>query len=176
MSWLPRLGVRSDVNGIATAQAALDCNGNPTFVGELFNARLTQASNLNSNGFCGVPIGVDGSGNPTNLFNTAGGTSVDSLAAKLAALYPAPNTSNPNFNYLALPVQQTTRNNFDVRVDHQFSDKDYFFVRFSYEDQPRTIPPPFGNALDGGDFFSGDEEIPIAAWRSAKPTHSMQTW
>ncbi|HWY42497.1 MAG TPA: TonB-dependent receptor [Candidatus Sulfotelmatobacter sp.] len=148
----------SDANGNATAQAALDCNGNPTFVGELFNARLTQASNLNPNGFCGVPIGVDGSGNPTNLFNTAGGTSVDSLAAKLAALYPAPNTNNPNFNYLALPVQQTTRNNFDVRVDHQFSDKDYFFVRFSYEDQPRTIPPPFGNALDGGDFFSGDEE------------------
>jgi len=148
----------SDANGNATSQIARDCSGNPTFVGELFNARLTQFSNLNPNGFCGVPIGVNASGNPTNMFNTAGGTSIDPLAARLAALYPAPNTSNPNFNYLAVPVQQTTRNNFDVRVDHKISDKDYSFARFSYEDQPRFIPPPFGNALDGGSFFSGDED------------------
>jgi len=152
----------SDANGNATGQIAVDCSGNPTFVGELFNTRLTEASNLNPNGFCGVPIGVDSSGNPTNLFKSAlnptGTTPIDSLAAKLAALYPAPNSSNPNFNYLALPVQQTTRNNFDLRVDHKFSDKDYSFVRFSYEDQPKFIPPPFGNALDGGDFFSGNED------------------
>jgi len=149
----------SDANGNATSSPALDCNGNPTYVGELFNARLTQASNLNPNGFCGVPIGVDSSGNPTNMFqNTFSGTPIDPLAAKLAALYPAPNTNNPNFNYLALPVQQTTRNNFDVRVDHKFTDRDSAFVRFSYEDQPRFIPPPFGNALDGGNFFSGDED------------------
>jgi len=148
----------SDINGNATGQPALDCSGNPTYVGELFNARLTQASNLNPNGFCGVPIGVNASGQPTNMFNTPGGTSIDTLAAKLAALYPAPNTNNPNFNYLAIPVQQTTRNNFDVRVDHRISDGDYAFARFSYEDQPRSIPPPFGNALDGGNFFSGDED------------------
>ena len=148
----------SDANGNATGQPALDCSGNPTFAGELFNARLTQASNLNPNGFCGVPIGVDAGGNPTNMFNTPGGTTVDPLAARLAALYPAPNSTNPNFNYLALPVQKTTRNNFDVRVDHQFSDKDFSFYRFSYEDQPRSIPAPFGNALDGGDFFSGNED------------------
>lgn len=152
----------SDASGNATGQTAVDCNGHTTFVGELFNARLTQASNLNPSGFCGVPIGVDSSGNPTNMFKSAlnpnGTTPVDSLAAKLAALYPAPNSSNPNFNYLALPVQQTTRNNFDVRVDHKFSEKDFSFVRFSYEDQPKFIPPPFGNALDGGDFFSGHED------------------
>lgn len=152
----------SDVNGNATAVPALDCNGHPTFVGELFDARLTQASTLNPNGFCGVPIGVDASGNPTNMFksasNPSGTAPIDPLAVRLAALYPASNSSNPNFNYLALPVQQTTRNNFDIRVDHKFSERNYSFVRFSYEDQPRFIPTPFGNALDGGDFFSGDED------------------
>jgi carboxypeptidase family protein/TonB-dependent receptor-like protein len=148
----------SDVNGNATGQIARDCSGNSTFVGELFNARMTQASNLNPNGFCGVPIGVDTGGNPTNTFNTPGQTSIDPLAAKLAALYPPTNTNNPNFNYLALPVQQTTRNNFDIRVDHKFSENDNSFYRFSYEDQPRFIPAPFGNALDGGNFFSGDED------------------
>lgn len=152
----------SDINGNATNQIARDCSGNPTFVGELFNARLTQSSNLNPSGFCGVPIGVDASGNPTNMFqsaqNPAGTTPIDALAARLSALYPSPNSSNPNFNYLALPVQQTTRNNFDIRVDHKISEHDYSFVRFSYENQPRFIPSPFQNALDGGDFFSGDED------------------
>ena len=152
----------SDLNGNATGQIAKDCNGNPTFVGELFDARLTQTSLVNPNGFCGVPIGVDPSGNPTNMFKTtqnpSGTSTIDALAARLAALYPAPNSSNPNFNYLALPVEQTTRNNFDVRVDHKISEHDYSFVRFSYEDQPRFIPSPFNNALDGGDFFSGNED------------------
>jgi hypothetical protein len=153
----PIFALNSD--GSVSNQIARDCAGNNTFVGELFDARSTKASNLNPNGFCGVPIGVDATGNPTNMFlNTFRGTPIDSLAAKLAALYPPTNTTNPNFDYLALPVQKTTRNNFDVRVDHKFSDKDSSFFRFSYEDQPRFIPPPFGNVLDGGDFFSGDED------------------
>jgi hypothetical protein len=148
----PAMG--ADVSGNPTGQTALDCNGNPTFVGELFNARLTKTSLLNPNGFCGFPI--VGSTGQINVFG--GNTPIDPLAARLAALYPMPNASANGFNYLAVPLEQTTRNNFDVRVDHKFRDSDSSFVRFSYEDQPRTIPAPFGNALDGGSFFSGDEE------------------
>jgi len=144
----------ADINGNPTGQTALDCNGNPTYVGELFNARLTQASTLNPNGFCGVPI--TGPSGQLNVFG--GNTTIDPLAARLAALYPAPNASTNGYNYLAVPLEQTTRNNFDIRVDHKFTDADQSFYRFSYEDQPRTIPAPFGNALDGGSFFSGDEE------------------
>lgn len=144
----------ADVNGNPTGQTALDCSGSPTYVGELFNARLTQASTLNPNGYCGVPI--TGPGGQLNVFG--GNTQIDPLAARLAALYPAPNANNDGYNYIAVPVEQTTRNNFDVRVDHKFSDADTSFYRFSYEDQPRTIPAPFGNALDGGGFFSGNEE------------------
>ena len=144
----------ADINGNPAGQTALDCNGNPTFVGEIFNAKLTQASTLNPNGFCGVP--VQGSGGQLNVFG--GNTPIDPLAARLSALYPSPNASTNGYNYIDVPLQQTSRNNFDVRVDHRFSDADSSFYRFSYEDQPRTIPAPFGNALDGGSFFSGDEE------------------
>jgi hypothetical protein len=70
----------SDISGNATGQPALGCSGNATFVGELFNARLTKASNLNPNGFCGAPIGVTASGQPMNMFNTPGGTAIDSVA------------------------------------------------------------------------------------------------
>src|SRR5271165_384497 len=144
----------ADVNGNPTGQTALDCSGNPTYVGEIFNARLTQTSALNANGFCGVPI--QGAGGQSNVFG--GNTQIDPLAARLAALYPTPNASTNGYNYIAVPVERTTRNNFDVRVDHRFTDADSSFYRFSYEDQPRTIPAPFGNALDGGSFFSGNEE------------------
>src|SRR5207302_7487009 len=33
---------------------ALDCNGNPTFVGEIFNSRLAGNNPNNLNGLCGV--------------------------------------------------------------------------------------------------------------------------
>jgi hypothetical protein len=140
--------------GLPTTQVALDCNGNPTFAGEIFNTRLTQTgSALNPNGFCGVPI--NGAGVPTNIF-AAG--SIDPLAARLATLFPppSPSASGSGFNYVANPLRRTDRNNFDVRLDHKFSDRDNAFLRYSYENQPSLIAPPFG-LLDGGGFFSGDE-------------------
>jgi Carboxypeptidase regulatory-like domain/TonB dependent receptor len=149
--------------GNPTGAVALDCSDNPTFNGEIFNGRLTRVvpvTNANPSGLCGVPIGVNASG-PTNIF-PAGST--DTLAARLAALIPPPNSSNPAFNYIAVPVRTETRNNFDVRVDHTFSNKDSIFGRFSYEDQPSFIPSPFQNVLDGGGFFDGHEEF---SYRSA---------
>ena len=146
--------------GNPNGTVALDCNHNPTFVGEIFNARQTlpvPVTLANPSGFCGVPIGTDGAGHPTNIFPAG---SVDPLAARLAALLPAPNSFvNPAFNFLAVPVRSETRNNFDVRVDHTFSNKDSIFGRFSYEDQPSFIPPPFNNVLDGGGFFDGNEDF-----------------
>ena len=131
---------------------AQDCNGNDTFVGEIFNTRLTQVSGLNPNGFCGVPIS---SGGNLNVFP---GALIDPLATRLAALYPSPNTTLGGQNFLVEPVRKQTRNNFDIRVDHKISQKDDFFVRFSYEDQPSEIPAPFNNVLDGGGFFDGLED------------------
>ena len=138
---------------IAGSQA-LDCNGNVTFVGEIFNTRLTQTNrtDLNPNGFCGVPIS---SGGNLNVFPSG---LIDPLAARLAVLYPPPNTSLAGANFLVNPVRKETRNNFDIRVDHKISQKDDSFVRFSYEDQPSTIPAPFNNVLDGGGFFDGIED------------------
>ena len=137
-----------------TTQTGVDCNNHPTYNGEIFNARLAQAP---GGVLCGVPIGAyDANGNPTNIFPSG---SIDTLAAKLAALYPQPNADiAQGFNYITDPIRRTTRNNFDIRVDNKFSDADNFFARFSYEDQPRVIPGPFSNLLDGGDFFSGNED------------------
>ena len=132
---------------------AVDCNGNPTFVGEIFNTRLTQSSNLNPNGFCGFPINEIGP--PTNIFPAA---SIDALAARLSALFPTPNADIAGNNFFSSPRRTESRNNFDIRIDHKINEKNDFFGRFSYEDQPSNIPAPFNNVLDGGGFFDGIED------------------
>jgi hypothetical protein len=145
-----------DSNGNPTGQTALDCSGNPTYVGEIFNSRLAQmgtaAANANPNGLCGVPIGVAG-GVPTNIFPVG---SVDPLAARLAALFPTPNAPQFGDNaFLSDPKRSETDNKFDVRIDQTISQKDNFFVRFSYGDSKDFLPSPFNNALDGGSFQDG---------------------
>ena len=132
----------------------LDCGGHPTYQGEIFDSRQTQTSALNASGFCGVPVATTG-GVPTNIIPQA---AISSAAAKLAALYPSPNANINGNNYLVDPKKSTDQNNFDVRVDEKFSDKDNFFTRFSYEDQPIFTPGPFTTVLDGGGFTAGHQD------------------
>lgn len=144
-----------DMNGNPTNQVALDCNGNPTYMGEIFNTRLTQASSLNPDGYCGVPIGVNSGGQPTNIFPQG---SIDPLAARLAALFPAPNVNINGSNYLSEPKKNLDQNNFDIRIDQTISNRDFLFGRFSFEQQPSFMPSPFNNALDGGAFQDGYQD------------------
>ena len=143
-------------NGI-TMIPALDCAGHPTFAGEIFDTRQTQTDPAYLSGLCGVPFGgYDGSGNPVNMIPQS---QFDALAVAITKLYPLPNVNGNGFNFLSNPVRSETRNNFDVRVDQKYTDKDYGFFRFSYEDQPSVIPGPFDSTGgDGGGFFGGVED------------------
>jgi Carboxypeptidase regulatory-like domain/TonB dependent receptor-like, beta-barrel len=140
-----------------TTVTGTDCRGANTYAGEIFDAKLAQAN-------CGVAFQYDSTGKPLNIIPATpvvnGGGSLDPLALRLAALYPTagPITASGN-NFVANPVRKETRNNFDVRVDQKFSDKDNTFFRFSYESQPSFIPGTFGGLADGGGFFSGDEDF-----------------
>ena len=144
----------------STGATVLDCNGNTTYQGEIFDTRLTQARPQSGNyptGYCGVPIGYAG-GQPTNIFPATGPSAINPTAAKIAALFPAPNANFNGNNYLSDPKKTANQNNVDFRVDHRFSDKDNFFTRFSWENQPSFIPGPFSNVLDGGGFTSGNQD------------------
>jgi len=140
---------------VLTGTTAYDCSGHPTYYGEIFNTRMTQTSALNASGFCGVPIGTDASGNPTNIFPKG---LIDPLAARLSALFPIPNANINGSNFLSEPLKTYNRNNADIRIDHKINDRDSLFGTFSYEDQPSFTPSPFQNALDGGAFSDGYEE------------------
>jgi hypothetical protein len=156
-----RVGDFTEILTSTAVPNVLDCSGNPTFAGEIFDTRLTGPYASNPTGFCGVPFTVNGVLNMIPMTpNQPGGGFLDPLAAKLAALYPLPGPIQPNTgnNFLSNPVLKETRNNFDIRVDQKFNEYDFAFFRFSYEDQPRSIPGTFPGFADGGGFFSGDEE------------------
>ena len=155
-----RTGDFSDLIDYTTITGT-DCNGNNTYAGEIFDAKLAQ---VNAGTSCGVPFQYDNSGKPLNIIPatpvTPGGGSLDPLAQRLAALYPAAGPIGANgLNFVANPVRQETRNNFDVRVDQKFNDRNDAFFRFSFEHQPSFIPGTFNGLADGGGFFSGDEDF-----------------
>jgi hypothetical protein len=86
----------------------------------------------------------------------------DPVAKTLLDLFPAPNVPGDvspegvSSNYLSNPSEPDTVNQFDVRIDHRFSESDSIFGRVSFSNEtvtpPAAIPPP----IDAGDFGSGD--------------------
>jgi hypothetical protein len=128
-----------------------DCNGSPTYAGELFNNRLTRKDKNSPTGFCGVPFGYDSSGNPINIIPSS---LFDPLAVSLIKLWPLPNVSGNGgvgaINYLTEPKVQENQNNFDFRFDHTFSEKDSAFTRYSYQVQPSIHPAVFQATGGGG--------------------------
>lgn len=82
---------------------------------------------------------------------------IDPNEVKLLSLFPAPTSSGLFNNYSNNPVLRNNANQFDVRVDQNFSDKDQMFARFSYVDNPEFIPGPFSGIADGGSFTAGTQ-------------------
>jgi hypothetical protein len=134
-----------------TTPTGTDCLGHTTYAGEIFNTRATGAG-----GLCGQAFQYDGTGKPLNIIPT---NMLDPLALAITQLFPLPNTNGLGFNFVSNPVRSENRNNFDIRVDQKLTERDYGFVRVSYEDQPSVLPGPFSSTNgDGGGFFSGVED------------------
>ena len=86
----------------------------------------------------------------------------DPVAKKLMDMFPQPNVpgavepSGVANNFLSNPSEPDTVDQFDVRIDHRFSDKDSIFGRVSYSNQTLTPPGPLPPPIDGAAFSSGD--------------------
>jgi hypothetical protein len=131
-----------------TTPTGPDCNGRPTYMGELFNTRLSRLDPSSPTGICGVPFGYDASGKPINVIPES---LFDPLATSLLKLWPLPNVStNGVFNFLTEPKVQENQNNFDIRFDHTFSENDSGFARYSYQVQPSIHPAVFQATGGGG--------------------------
>jgi hypothetical protein len=75
---------------------------------------------------------------------------LDSNALKILALYPAANGPGIVNNETVNPPLVNTVDQSDIRMDHNFSDKDQMFGRVSFSINPRYQPPPFQGYADGG--------------------------
>lgn len=144
-----------------------DCNGHPTYAGELFDTTQTQVSASSPTGFCGVPFGYDGQGNPLNVIP---GSHLDPLGSRLAALFPLPNVGGNGYNYVSNPILRRNRDSADVRIDQVFSGSDTAFYSFSSSRQPSVIPSPLPGLADGGGFETGNEMF-TAYSAAASETH-----
>lgn len=77
---------------------------------------------------------------------------LDPNAIKLLQLYPAPTGSGIFNNFTADPVVRNDTKQYDIRIDHNFSERDQMFGRFSYADNPDFVPGPFQGIADGSSF------------------------
>src|SRR5436853_1119410 len=97
------------------------------------------------------PAGTDCDKIPSNL--------IDPAAQQMINLYPLPNvTSNTLGNYVNAPVKKLTEDEFDVRIDHNFSSHDSLFARFSY-DQATVFLPGGSPSFAEPDAFSSTQNI-----------------
>ena len=79
--------------------------------------------------------------------------SFDSVASALLQRYPAPTTSGAANNFSRLGNESDNQDQFDIRIDHQFSSADQIYGRFSYfkdiANPVTPLPEGSGNITSG---------------------------
>ncbi|MGH9658708.1 MAG: TonB-dependent receptor domain-containing protein [Bryobacteraceae bacterium] len=72
--------------------------------------------------------------------NVVPATRWDPVATKLAALFPAPNLAGAVRNHFYNPKERVHNDQFNLRVDHRFSDRDSLFGRASWGESRNSLP------------------------------------
>jgi hypothetical protein len=127
---------------------------NRTFaLGTVFDPATTRAVTGGSiDPVTGIKASADGFVREPFANNQVPASRLDPNAIALLNQYPAPNGPGLFNNYTADPVVRNDTKQFDVRIDHNFSDRDQMFGRFSYADNPDFVPGPFPTIADGSSF------------------------
>ena len=89
-----------------------------------------------------LPVAADGSQAPGTACNKVPAGLFSSVGSALINLYPAPNANNATagFNFVSEPVRKLDETKFDIRLDHNFSNSDNLFARFSYDQAVSYVP------------------------------------
>jgi hypothetical protein len=146
--------IQGNFSGLLGGQIGTDpVTGNPILQNEIFDPG-TQTC---------VPAGSTNCTRTPYPNNTIPASAMDPAAAKIAALYPAPNQAIINGNYpqndyYAVTAGGLRTDQGDGRVDYKIDDKDSLFGSISWADTAKTLTPPFQGALDGGNFYGSSEQ------------------
>jgi hypothetical protein len=110
---------------------------------------------------------VPGGGATRTAFpgNTIPSSRFDPAALDLMNRYPLPNLPGTANNYRRVAPEDQDQHQFDIRIDHRFSDKDRLFGRFSYA---RDVSVPVTPLPDGSGAISagaiGDTETTVQSF------------
>lgn len=86
------------------------------------------------------------------LNNTIPENRMDAVGRKIAALYPDPNQPGTVNNYASIQSQRDNADQYDVRGDHTFTDRDRVFLRYSRSNRESIASPIFSPPGNGGAF------------------------
>ncbi len=84
---------------------------------------------------------------------------LDPIAVKLAELYPEPQRPGVVNNFTHNPVRTQRDDTLDARIDQHFSERDYFYARYSFNDTNTWLPPHLPKK---GDIHPGGERFQFA--------------
>ncbi len=126
------LPLPSEKNGIF-----LNSDGTPALIRDPFKTGNCISSNRPEDQVACFPNGTI----PTGSF--------DQVGAKIVALIPDPNLPGTSNNYVATPVTRTRQDQFDVRIDHNFSSNLNAFGRYSFVDSNLFRPAPLPGLAEG---------------------------
>jgi hypothetical protein len=87
------------------------------------------------------PVNPDGTQPPGQACSILPAALINPIGAAVVQLYPSPN-ANPagGFNYSNQPTRRLNEGTGDIRLDHNFSNKDSIFARFSYDQATNFVP------------------------------------
>jgi hypothetical protein len=80
-------------------------------------------------------------------------SAIDPAAAALVKTYPLPNRPSSVNNFINNPILTRRDDQFDSRLDHRFTARSNFFIRYSFNDTTRYLPSQLSatTAPAGGD-------------------------
>ena len=97
--------------------------------------------------------------------------SVSPAVVPLVNAYPVPTDSSNQLNplYSFTFTAPATENYFQIRGDHNFSDKNTFFTRYTFDDASRTNPRPF-NLWKDDNWGTRNQSMTLSETRVFSPT------
>lgn len=145
----PRSGFLVNPNVGGSANTAFQCDGagNPIPA----SSDGSQSSGVNCNKI------------PSNLLNP--------ITTKMISLYPLPNANGLGYNYTNEPVRKLNEGEFDARLDQNFSNNDYAFARFSYDQATSFVPGGSPGFAEANPFGSNQGILNHARNVAASETH-----
>ncbi|MBI3684420.1 MAG: TonB-dependent receptor [Acidobacteria bacterium] len=140
-----------DYEGIRTRQAQTFLSTVPTVLFKTGDFSASPNTIYNPYSARQVPAGTERDPFPANRIPTS---LIDSTGRNLINIYPDPNAPGIAANYLVNPSQSNAANNWDLKLDHNFSGQDQFFARYSRHITNQNIPgalpaPAWGNTAAG---------------------------